>query len=142
MTKYSDYKILERRTDLGLLILRLSIGGLMLLHGIFKLQYGIDFIAGMVSQAGLPQFIAYGVYIGEVVAPILIIAGIATRLAAASFAINCVVAALLAHVGDLLTINEVGGWAVELLGLYFFGALALVCTGGGKYSISNKYIWD
>lgn len=140
--KFLENKIFARRIDLGLLFLRLSIGLLMLMHGIFKLQYGIDSIAGMVLQAGLPSFVAYGVYIGEVVAPILIIAGVATRLTALFFAINCIVATFLAHAGDLFTLNAAGGWAVELLGLYFFGAIALVFTGGGKYAVSSKYIWD
>lgn len=140
--KFLEHKIFERRIDLGLLILRLSVGGLMLLHGIFKLQNGIGGIEGMVAQAGLPQFVAYGVYIGEVIAPLLIVLGIATRASAIVFAINCIVAASLAHASDIFALNGAGGWAVELLGLYFFGALALVFTGGGKYAISSKYIWD
>lgn len=135
-------KALERNTDLGLLILRLSIGGLMLLHGISKLIYGAGFIEQVVVDAGLPSFIAYGVYLGEVIAPLFIIGGYGTRIAAVVFAGNCIVAASLVHLHDLFSINEQGGWAVELLGLYFFGALALIFTGGGKYAISSKHIWD
>lgn len=135
-------KALERNVDLGLLILRLSIGILMLLHGVSKLMHGAGFIEEIVVGAGLPSFIAYGVYLGEVVAPLFIIGGYATRLAAVVFAGNCIVAATLVHLSDLFTLNEQGGWAVELLGLYFFGAVALVFTGGGKYSISNKKLWD
>lgn len=142
MIKFLEHPFFERRTDIGLLILRLSIGGLMLLHGISKLQHGIDGIEYLVAQASLPNFFAYGVYMGEVVMPILILLGIATRASSAIFAFNCIVAALLAHSGDFFTLNETGGWAIELLGLYFFGALALVFTGGGKYALSRKYIWD
>lgn len=135
-------KALERNVDLGLLILRLSIGILMLLHGVSKLMHGAGFIEQVVVGAGLPSFIAYGVYLGEVIAPLFIIGGYGTRLAAVVFAGNCIVAASLVHLGDLFTLNEQGGWAVELLGLYFFGAVTLVFTGGGKYSISNKKLWD
>lgn len=135
-------KRLERNTDLGILVLRLSIGILMLLHGISKLIHGAGFIEQVVVGAGLPSFIAYGVYLGEVIAPIFIIGGYGTRIAAFIFAGNCIVAASLVHIGDLLSLNEQGGWAVELLGLYFFGALALIFTGGGKYAISHKHIWD
>lgn len=142
MNKLLENKIFNKQTDLGLLTIRLSIGILMLLHGIFKLQNGAGGIENIVDNAGLPTFFAYGVYIGEVIAPIFIILGIGTRLAAGVFAINCIVAVLLAHAADIFTLNAVGGWAVELLGLYFFGAVALVFTGGGKYAISNKYIWD
>jgi len=135
-------KILERNTDLGLLILRLSVGILMLLHGISKLMNGIDGIEQMVVQAGLPSFFAYGAYIGEVIAPLLIIVGIATRPAAAILAFNCFTATLLVHSNDIFSLNAQGGWAIELLGLFFFGALALVFTGGGKYALSHKHIWD
>ena len=48
--------------DIGKLILRLSIAGLMLFHGFAKLFNGIDGIKFLVNQAGLPEFIAYGVY--------------------------------------------------------------------------------
>lgn len=140
--KLLEHKIFERNTDLGLLIVRLSVGILMLLHGISKLQHGIGGIEGLTEAAGLPSFVAYGVYVGEVIVPIFIILGLGTRLAAAIFAFNCFTAAMLAHMGDIFTLNATGGWAVELLGLYFFGALALVFTGGGKYALSRKNIWD
>lgn len=135
-------KYLEKNIDLGLLILRISIGGLMLLHGIAKLQHGAGFIEQVVVDAGLPSFIAYGVYIGEVIAPLFILFGYGTRAASVVFAGNCLVAALLVHSQDIFALNEQGGWSVELLGLFFLGAVALIFTGGGKYSISNKHIWD
>lgn len=135
-------KNLEKNIDLGLLILRVSIGGLMLLHGIAKLQHGAGFIEDVVVGAGLLSFIAYGVYVGEVIAPLFILLGLGTRVASLIFAGNCLVAALLVHSQDIFTLNEQGGWTVELLGLFFFGALALIFTGGGKYAISNKYVWD
>jgi putative oxidoreductase len=40
--------------DLGRLILRLTLGLLLLLHGIAKLRSGVDAIARMVGQAALP----------------------------------------------------------------------------------------
>ncbi len=135
-------KYLEKSTDLGLLILRISIGGLMLLHGIAKLQHGAGFIEQVVVGAGLPSFIAYGVYLGEVIAPLLILLGYGTRAASIIFAGNCLVAALLVHLQDIFTLSEQGGWTVELLGLFFFGSVVLVFTGGGKYAVSNKHLWD
>lgn len=135
-------KYLEKNIDLGLLILRISIGGLMLLHGIAKLQHGAGFIEQVVADAGLPSFIAYGVYLGEVIAPLFILLGYGTRAASIIFAGNCLVAALLVHSQDIFTLNEQGGWTVELLGLFFFGAVSLIFTGGGKYAISSKHIWD
>lgn len=135
-------KLLAKNIDLGLLILRLSVGILMFLHGISKLQHGIAPIEGLVSAHGLPVFLAYGVYVGEVIAPFFIVLGFGTRLAAFILSYNCAIAVTLAHLAQFFTLNESGGWSLELLGLYYCGALVLVCTGGGKYALSNKYIWD
>lgn len=114
----------------------------MLLHGIAKLSHGAGMIEQMVEGAGLPSFIAYGVYVGEIIAPLFIIFGYGTRVAAVIFVFNMLVAVSLAHSGDVFSLNETGGWMLELQGLYFFGALALVFTGGGKYALSKKHIWD
>lgn len=135
-------KLLEKNIDLGLLILRLSIGVLMILHGISKLMHGADGIEQMLIASGLPAFIVYGVYIGEVVAPLFIILGYGTRVAAAIFAFNMIVAVAMAHAGDIFTLNGAGGWMLELQALYFFGAVALMFTGGGKYALSSKHLWD
>ena len=60
--------------DTGRLILRLSVGGLMLFHGIAKILHpgSLDFIGGMLNGYSLPAFLAYGVYIGEVLAPLMV----------------------------------------------------------------------
>lgn len=129
-------------TSIGILILRLSVGGLMLLHGIAKLSGGISPIEGMVEAAGMPAFFAYGVYIGEVFAPFLLILGVATRASALVFAINCLVAMFMVHSNDFFTLGAQGGWAMELLGLYLFGAIALIFTGGGRFAISRKHFFD
>ncbi|MBE1851196.1 DoxX family protein, partial [Escherichia coli] len=68
--------------DTGLLLLRLTFGILMLFHGVAKIEHGVNWIVSILQAVGLPGFIAYGVYIGEVVAPVLIILGIFTRPAA------------------------------------------------------------
>ncbi len=65
-----------RNHDLGLLVLRLSIGGLLLFHGIHKAIFGIDAIGVMLEQLGLPAFIAYGAMLCETVAPVMIVVGL------------------------------------------------------------------
>lgn len=126
----------EKNINAGLLILRVSIGGLMLLHGVAKLIHGIEFIE---SVAGV---FAYGVYIGEVLAPIAILAGFRTRIASAVYIINCLAATFLVHGDEIFQLNEFGGWANELLGLYLFGGLALYFTGAGKFALSTTNKWD
>ena len=126
----------------GLLILRISLGVLMLLHGIAKITGGVEGIENNLIGKGLPGFIAYGVYVGEVIAPLMIIVGFRTRLAALIFAFNMLVAALLAHPNDIFALTERGIYALETLALFLFGGLALFFTGGGKFAISTKSWWD
>lgn len=132
---------MNRNTDIGLLILRLSIGILMLLHGIAKFK-GVTGIENMLSNQGFPTFLAYGVYVTEIIAPLLIIIGLRTRIASFIFAHGAIVAIYLAHSKDVFTLNQFGGWGIELLGLYLFGSLALIFTGGGKIAVSSKNKWD
>lgn len=121
--------------NIGLLLLRVSLGGLFLLHGVNKLQNGVEGMKGMMSAKGLPEIMVYGAYLGEVLAPLLIILGIATRPAALTVAFTMAIAIYVAHSGDLFLLGKHGGSAIELQLLYLFGALALVFTGSGKIGI-------
>ena len=123
--------------DLGKLVLRSAVAILVLLHGISKLIGGIDGITGMVTNAGLPAIFAYGVYVGEVIAPVLVLIGLWTRAAAAVMVINMVVAIMLAHLPDLAQMNKMGGWALELQGMFLFGAIAVALLGAGRYSVGG-----
>ncbi len=125
-------------TDAGKLILRLALGVLILLHGIAKLTSGIDGITRMVTSAGLPDWVAYGVYVGEVVAPLMVIAGWFSRIGAGVIAINMVFAIALAHRSDLFGLNATGGWALELQGMFLFTAVAIACLGPGRYSANRQ----
>jgi Predicted membrane protein len=122
----------------GKLILRLVLGGTILMHGIAKLSGGIDFISGAVTKAGLPAVVAYGVYIGEVVAPILVIAGFYARTGAAIIAINMLFAFGLVHGAELFTRNQTGGWALELQAMFLFTAIAVALIGPGQYRINDR----
>jgi putative oxidoreductase len=123
--------------DTGKLLLRAVLALLLLFHGFSKLSGGIAPIIGMVEKAGLPGAFGYLVYIGEVLAPLLILAGLFTRPAALVVAINMVVALLLAHTSQFFSINESGGWALELQGMYLASALAVALLGAGRYSLGG-----
>ena len=124
--------------DAGKLLLRLTLGVLFLLHGIAKITGGIAGIEKMVVAAGLPGFFAYGVFIGEVLAPILLILGFYSRISAVIIAINMVVAIALAHAKDLFVIGPQGGWALELQGMFLFTAIAIALIGPGRFSINRR----
>jgi putative oxidoreductase len=123
--------------DTGKLVLRVALAAMLLFHGVSKMSNGIGFIADMLAKAGLPAVFGYGVYIGEVVAPLLILFGLFTRPAALVVAINMIVAVLLAHTGQFFTLNETGGWALELQGMFFFAAVTVALLGAGRYSIGG-----
>jgi len=132
----------KKSINTGLLLLRITLGVLMLFHGFSKLMHGVEGIVGHISNIGLPGFLGYCVYIGEIVAPILIVIGFRTRLAALIFAFNMLVAALLSHSNSIFALSRTGAWALELIGLYFFGALTLFFTGAGNFAVSTKSWWD
>src|SRR5450759_2389621 len=100
--------------DAGKLILRLTLGVLLLFHGVAKITGSIAFIERMLQGAGLPAFIAYGVYVGEVLAPVLLLLGWYSRVGAAIIVVQMTVIFLLAHPGQFFTLSRSGGWSLEL----------------------------
>ncbi len=122
---------------LGKLILRLAVGILMLFHGIAKITNPgtVDYIGGVLSNSGLPSALAYGVYVGEVIAPLMIIAGVYCRYGAMFVVINMLFAVFLMHSGDLFGLTDHGGWRLELQGLYLFGAAAVMFLGSGRHAV-------
>lgn len=123
--------------DAGRLVLRLTVGLLLLFHGIAKLGGGVGGIGAALARVGMPEALAYLVYVGEVLAPLLLIVGVWTRVAAFVVVVNMVVAVALAHVGQLLSVGRSGGYALELQALYLFSALALALIGAGRYSLGG-----
>lgn len=128
---------LTNTDDTGKLVLRAALAIVLLFHGFSKLNGGIGFVGDMLAKAGAPAAFGYLVYVGEVIAPLMILAGIFTRLAALVVAINMIVAVLLVHTGQFFTLNQTGGWALELQGIYFFAAVAVALLGAGRYSLGG-----
>ena len=133
--------------DFGKLVLRLSVGVMMLLHGISKAQNvdgTMQFVQGAISGLGMPAFLAYGVFLGELVAPALLILGVLPRLSSLAIMATMAVAALTHTIGEganpLFSLSGYGGWSYELQGLYFFAALAIVIMGSGKISLYGKFL--
>jgi putative oxidoreductase len=123
--------------DIGKLVLRVALAVFLLFHGVSKLIGGVGFITGMLAKAGLPPALGNLVYIGEVIAPLLILLGLWTRAAAMVVAINMIVALLLVHTSQFFTMSQTGGWALELQGFYFFSAIVVALLGAGRFSIGG-----
>jgi putative oxidoreductase len=123
------------REDVARLLLRLTLGGLMLLHGVSKIAHGVSGITSHVTAHGLPSFVAYGVYVGEVIAPIAMVLGVFTRTAGLVLATNMAIAVWLAHTDTLLHLGKGGGYALELQLLYFIGGVTVALFGPGRYAL-------
>jgi putative oxidoreductase len=121
----------------GKLVIRLTVGVLILFHGVSKLiqPESLGFIRAMLEGADLPTQLAYGVYVGEVIAPLMIVLGIYCRLGGLLVVVNMLFAIWLAHSAEIFTLSDHGGWALELQGFYLFTALALIFLGSGRYAV-------
>ena len=107
--------------------LAFSLGFLLLFHGVDKIMNGVGFIEKMLTSANVPyaKYATYGVFIGEVLAPILLIIGRYIKIAGGLIAFNMLVAIFLAHKDTIFTLSEHGGWSIELQVLYFVAGLTL-----------------
>jgi putative oxidoreductase len=128
----------RNNADLGRLLLRIILGVCILLHGIAKLQGGVDGIGQALTAHGLPALLKYGVYVGEVIAPVLVLIGFYARIGALLIAINMLFAIGLVHMAELFKMGEHGGWALEMQGMYLVTALALALLGPGRFSINER----
>ncbi len=129
--------------DIAKLLVRIMIGWVMLPYGIDYAKDGLDFIFEVLKNNGLPSFLAYGVLVGELVAPILVLIGWLSRIGGALIAFTMFMSIVLAHRDIAFQYNEFGGWSIALNAMLANGGLAIFFGGAGKYSVSRgKGKWD
>ncbi len=128
----------DMQEDLGKLLLRLTTGGLLLFYGVYKVMHGIAPVVDIVESNGLPGLVAYGTYLGEFVAPILVIAGVFTRLAAGVMAINMLAAILLAGRTALFSTGAFGAYALEVEAFFLLNAITILLLGPGRIAIGGR----
>ena len=126
----------NQSNHIGKLILRLALAILIIMHGFAKVMHpqSLSFISSMLTNAGLPTFISYGVYIGELIAPLMILIGFRTRFAAVIVVINMLFVIGLVHMSQLFSFTDNGGFALELQFFYLFTAATVLFLGSGKYA--------
>ncbi len=125
----------------GLLLLRISTGGLMLFHGIHKLMNGHTFIEKVLADKGMPAFLWIGVPIAEVLAPALLILGLFSRISALLIALVMIGSIYLAFGTSAFSLTNTGGLKAELNIYFIFVGLALFIIGPGKYTLNNTKKW-
>jgi putative oxidoreductase len=121
-----------RQQRIGVLLLRFTVAGLMLFHGVAKLRNGLGGIESLLAAADLPTWLAYGVLVGEILAPLLVLAGVWVRPAALVMAFTMVVAVGLAHSSQLLTIGKSGGYGLELQAFFLFCSISVAMLADRK----------
>ena len=121
-----------QQVDIGLLIFRLAIAGLMLTHGIPKLiKFFGDAPIQFADPIGLGEITTFTFAVfAEFICSVLVILGLGTRLAVLPLIATMAVAALIVHVPD-------GFGRQELPLLYLAGWILLFFTGAGKYSLDH-----
>jgi len=118
----------------GFLILRLCVGILLIHHGYEKLNDIENFANAFVRPLHLPFPItlSYIAALSEIVGSWMLITGLGVRLGALAIFGTMTIAIYHAIMTSGLNI-----YLLELLGLYWGGALCLVLNGGGEFSIDN-----
>jgi len=129
---------MQSTDDIGKLIIRLVLGAMVFLHGLNKLMTGATGIVALVTEIGWPSWIAYGVFIGEAIAPALIIIGVFTRFGGFAIAVDIVVAVYLRHTSQLLQMTDSGGWRLELQAMFLATAVAVMFLGAGRFSLGGS----
>jgi putative oxidoreductase len=129
--------------DFGKLLLRVLVAGLMMFHGIDKIVHGPGHVMQDLAEHGAPVVLGYGVYLGEVVAPILVLLGAWTRLAALVYAGSITFATLQVHGADFLALKPTGAWAAELWVFYIVTPVVVALLGPGRYAFRRApFPWD
>ena len=118
-------------TSIGLLLLRVAIGGLMLVHGTQKLMGFSELSTKFPDPLGMGSQLSLISAIGaEVGCSLLLILGLGTRFAALPIAFTMIVALFLVHASD--------PWRVkELAAVYLCVCLSLILTGAGEFSLDR-----
>ncbi|WP_157206418.1 DoxX family protein [Mariniflexile maritimum] len=118
-------------SDWSLLILRIGFAGMMLTHGIPKINMLFESPIKFADPLGLGETTTLVLtIIGEVIAPVLILIGFKTKLASIPAIITMVVAAFVVHANDPIDVKE------KAL-LYLIAFIAIFLQGAGKYSVDG-----
>lgn len=135
----------ERRQTLlssaGLLVLRAGIGGYMAVHGFGKLKM---LLGGQASNfadpIGLgPAFTLFFAVFAEFLCSLLVVVGLATRIAAIPPVLVMATAAFVVHGGDPWVMTGQGGSKEPAL-LFLAGFLAIALLGPGDFSLDRQVL--
>lgn len=129
-----------RVRDLSYLLIRITVGGQLLVHGIVKLMgAGVAaFAAGSLARRGIEPALplAYVIFFNETVGAVCLILGLFTRVIAAIIAVEFFLITFVVHFHNGYSFSSPGGgWEYPFMwGLIIF---AISLRGGGPYSLDR-----
>jgi len=126
-------RYLDRLQPLALLLMRLTLGAIMVVHGYHKVFGGLHHHAQMVAGLGLPAWLGYVSSFTEFLGGLLVLAGLFTRAAAFAICINLAVAIWKVHWHNGLT----GDHGIEFPLAAATLAFALIFFGGGPVAMDH-----
>lgn len=124
--------------DVGKLIVRIMVSVLILFHGIGKLlsfSSTVGWLGSTLAGYGLPEFLAYGVFLGEVIGPLMILLGVFSRIGGAFVVINMLFAIALMHMGQLFSLTDSGIWTMQAQMFFLLSGLAVLLLGSGRFAL-------
>ena len=138
-------KIFNTDDSYSWLLLRVTLGTVMLAHGVQKAfgwfgGFGWDNSIGYFNSVGLPTFLGAAVILIESVGAVLLIAGFAGRIMALLLGIVMIGAFFIGHVSNGFYMNWFGnhkGEGFEFDILFWSIAAVLVANGSGKFSVDS-----
>ena len=128
-------------TNYSALIMRISLGTVLLAHGLLKLLvFTLPGTIGYFESLGLPPFAAYLTVWGEILGGGALLLGMYARLAALA-AIPLLMGTVWVHSANgWLFSSSGGGWEFPLLLVVMAGAVAV--QGSGPFSIKSVPVFD
>ena len=131
-------KCTEKCGDYAPFVMRVAVGVIFLAHGYQKWAGGVGNVSTFFDSAGIPLavFFAYIVTYLELVGGSLLISGLFTHWLAKLFAIEMAVAFFFVHATKGFFLS---GGGYEFVLLLFAASVSLMITGGGKWSLENRF---
>ena len=131
-----------------LLVLRLTLGLMILPHGLQKLfgwfgGYGFSGTMGYFTEMlGIPYVLGLLAIVAEVVGGLALLAGLVTRVATFGVGVTMIVAALMVHLPNGFFMNWSGNQAGEGIEFFLLAlgiVVALILGGGGRFAVDRRF---